>query len=70
MKEVEEQDDLHAASEFTNTRPEQIPRTTEIPVDNYLVGTIVTSTNTIPLAILLDENVELHHNINLSHLNL
>ena len=67
---VEQQDDHHADSELLNSIPEQRPRKIKTPVDNGLIGTRVTSTNALSLASLLDESVELHHNINSSHLNL
>ena len=42
----------------------------ETPVDTGLVGTRFMRPNVISLVSLLGESVELHHNINSSHLNL
>ena len=42
----------------------------ENPVDTGLIGTRVMRTNAISLTSLLDETVELYHNINCSHPNL
>ena len=42
----------------------------ENPVDTGLISTRVTRKNAISLTSLLDETIELHHNINRSHPNL
>ena len=42
----------------------------ENPVYTGLIGTRSMKTNAISLTTLLDENVELYHNINRSHLNI
>ena len=68
--EVQQQEDRQAALEFTNLRPEHRPITIETPVDNGLISTIFMRTNEISLTSLLDENVELYHNINHYRLNL
>ena len=44
--EVKQQEDLHSAPDFPNTRPEQRPRIMETPVDTGLIGTRVMITKT------------------------
>ena len=66
----EQQYDCHAGPWLTNPIPEQRPRTMENPVDTILIGTRVMRTNSISLTGILDETVELHHNIDSSHLDL
>ena len=68
--EVEQKKYFHAAPELHNTSTEQITRAMKTTVDTGLIVARVMKKNKTSLIRILDETVELHHNINISLLKI